>query len=635
MPSAEASSEISGTSPPRSALSIFTGVCVITLVVAVVYGSSLGFDFVIWDDPVNVTQNPYLDPLTPTSLVRFWTRPYQGLYIPLTYTLWAGDTWLSRVGQDFDGRVRFDPRVFHATNLLLFIACSLAIFWMLLELGFRPLPAILGTLLFAVHPTMVESVAWVTEAKGLLCTALGWLAVALYLRARRQMPPQPGTGSTPGSGWATVAFVGALLAKPAAVVVPLWIISLERFWFGASWRDAVRRVGDWLVMSIAWVLITRWVQPATGHSVDVALWQRPFVAGDAVAFYLGKLVWPADLAPDYGRTPEVAFASPWIYIAWLIPVLLIGWAWRTNSPPLRLALAWFFAGLLPVLGLITFHFQAISTVADRYLLIAMTAPALLACWFLSRAGRWASAVAGMILVALAVRSHAQVEHWRDSDALVSYMLEQNPRSFAAHNNMGVLAMQRKDWETAKEHLLKAADLAPDVAQPHVGLGDLFMLQEDLSSAESEYRLAVDSDPQNAAAHASLGHVLAKQKNFAAAIEQYRASLALDRNQPGVVNVLARIRAAQVDPQFRDAKEAVELAELGRDLSSGRTPRPWETLAAAYAEAGRFDDAIASLERCIRVAQEQGYDKFALAANEQIKQYQRGEPLREELPPGLP
>ena len=109
---------------------------------------------------------------------------------------------------------------------------------------------------------------------------------------------------------------------------------------------------------------------------------RPLIAGDAVAFYFYKLIFPWKLSLDYGRTPTYALQQPVIYFLWSIPctLLILAWRFRKQRPHLFVALAIFLIALLPMLGLVTFHFQYYSTVADHYLYLPMLGVALALAW---------------------------------------------------------------------------------------------------------------------------------------------------------------------------------------------------------------------------------------------------------------
>jgi hypothetical protein len=119
-------------------------------------------------------------------------------------------------------------------------------------------------------------------------------------------------------------------------------------------------------------LITRVAQDVRPAGASL-WWQRPFIAGDALAFYLFKTVAPINLCVEYGRTPQLAMSRWWSYFVWAVPVVLLAFSYvnRRRHPTAWLGSLVFVAFLLPTLGLVPFSYQAYSTVADRYAYLSM------------------------------------------------------------------------------------------------------------------------------------------------------------------------------------------------------------------------------------------------------------------------
>src|SRR5205823_5661753 len=159
------------------------------------------------------------------------------------------------------------------------------------------------------------------------------------------------------------------LAKPIAMMTPLIAVAIDGFIFGRFRR----RVIVWFVPAIVCAIIAKRVQPAPYDSIVVPFWGRPIVAGDTIAFYLYKLVWPLRLGVDYGRTPRETLASGWEYLTSSVPlaIAIVLWMKRRKIPFLVAGAIVFMLGMLPVSGLVRFDFQIYSTVADHYLYLPM------------------------------------------------------------------------------------------------------------------------------------------------------------------------------------------------------------------------------------------------------------------------
>ena len=515
-------------------------------------------EFVLWDDNKTIYENPALRSFTLDHLLRFWRAPHMELYIPCTYMLWALTAAMSRwVAPQPTGDTPLDPQFFHSLNLLVHLMTVLVVWRMLCLLlgrtareGQRPAhdptrvrvawAACGGALLFALHPFQVETVAWASGFKDVLCGCLSCIAIWQYLcyarghgEATTSDHPAPVYAPRPlrHYGLATGVFALALLAKPTAVVVPVVAWLLDVWGWPQSWRRRRPAVLAWLVLALLWGVVTMQVQPATQVLFTVPLWARPLIAGDAVAFYLYKGVFPVWLGVDYGRTPEVVLAQNWLWLTGLVPWGLAGWLWcrRARVPWLATAAGVGVAALLPMLGLIPFEFQNYSTVADHYMYLAMLGPACALAWGLARSsGRVLTIGCVVVLAVLGLRSAWQTRYWRTTIALFEHALTVNPGSAVAHNNLGLALTAHNRLTEAVAHYREALRLLPSYALAHYNLGHLLTRQGQPQEAIRHYTEAVRLLPTYAEAHNSLGMALARQGHAQAAITHYTAAL---RTQP--------------------------------------------------------------------------------------------------------
>jgi len=324
---------------------------VLIVVVGTVFGRVGRHEFLAWDDDLHVVQNQQLNPPSWQSLGQFWTEPYGGIYAPLSYTFFTVETLLAREAAPPGRLGKLDPTVFHLGNLLLHIICVLLVFVVLRKLFRHEPAAVAGALLFGLHPAQVESVAWISETRGLLCAAFSLLAIWQYLG-------YVGASASKRSAVihyvvATVAFVLALLAKPAAVAVPLVLVVLDVGLLRRPARRVLLSLGPWFLMAAGFAWLTKHLQPDVPSVFVPPLWARPLIAGDALAFYMYRLFAPLQSAPDYGRAPAVVLKNGWVYIAWLLPVAFLGASACFRNRRIWLVAAGLFAAwLVPVLGLV-------------------------------------------------------------------------------------------------------------------------------------------------------------------------------------------------------------------------------------------------------------------------------------------
>jgi hypothetical protein len=497
--------------------------------VLVTFGGTVGGQWLNLDDDVHVTANPHLNPVTGASLRRLWSAAYEDLYIPLAYTLFAAETQASRLLAGGKETTPPDPWLFHAVSLALH-AANVLLVWSLLQrlVPGGIWPAMAGALLFAVHPLQVESVAWISEQRGLLSATCSLAALALHLAAGR---------SVRGSGrwWtqtvaAALLFGLALLAKPQAVAMPLVAWLLEVFGTGRPARVVARDLLPWFLLAGLATLVVGSLQRAD-RTASVAAWLRPIVAGDAVAFYVAKLVAPFGLCIDYGRTPQAVLAQTtacalavvaWLVLAaiWLVP--------RLRSARLPAAVS--VAALLPVLGFAPFLFQNISTVADRYCYLAMLGPALAATWLtawaLERRSRRPVILATVaVLAVLAATSFVQARTWRNSITLARHAIGVNPASLLGNCNLGAAFLDDDDPRQAVGWLRRAVAASPRHVNANLNLGMALDKLGQLDEAASSYEVVLSLRPAHAEAHNYLGVLHARRGRVAKAAEHFRAAVA--------------------------------------------------------------------------------------------------------------
>jgi tetratricopeptide (TPR) repeat protein len=394
-----------------------------------------------------------------------------------------------------------------------------------------------------------------------------------------------------------VAFVLALLAKPTAIVVPVVVWLLDVWGWPRTWRTRRPAVLAWLVLATLWGVFTMRVQPATTVLFTVPLWARPLIAGDAVAFYLYKCVFPFWLAVDYGRTPEVVLAQSWLWLTGLMPWGLAVWLWckRAQVPWLATAAGVGVAGLLPMLGFIPFEFQNYSTVADHYMYIAMLGPVLALAWGLAQSSSRVLTIGCVVVMAvLGMRSAWQTRYWHTTISLFEHTLTVNPGSAVAHNNLGLALTAQNRIPEAVDHYTEALRLLPSYALAHYNLGHLLTSQGQTQEAIRHYTEAIRLLPTYAEAHNNLGLALANQGRSPAAIAHYTEALRLQPWNADAHNNLgnALLSQGQIPEAMLQYTEALRLQP---DFAEAHN-----NLGTALVNQGRSAEAIAHYTEALRL-----------------------------------
>jgi hypothetical protein len=225
----------------------------------------------------------------------------------------------------------------------------------------------------------------------------------------------------------TLFFVAALLAKPSTVVLPVMVGVIDRIIYRRPLKQIALWTGPWYVFAIVITILAAKIQ-VIEPNVAAPLWARPLIALDALAFYMGKLVFPIGLKFDYGRNPSAVLTDPALhhplYWTWIFPVALAVIIWRSHRKELILAGLIFVLGVLPVLGLKTFAYQYYTTVADRYVYVPMLGVAIAIAWWTERHRSRATAIVTcIVIVILGSLSFVQAQRWTDTETLYTYALD--------------------------------------------------------------------------------------------------------------------------------------------------------------------------------------------------------------------
>jgi len=531
--------------------------------------ASAGF---IWDDDAYVTQNENLRSLA--GLARIWLDPRSiPQYYPLVHTSFWIETRLWGL----------HPAGFHLTNVLLHAVNALLLWRVLAALAVPG--AYLAAAIFAVHPVMVESVAWVTERKNVLSMALALGSIVAYLRFA-PLGDEP-RSPRPARAWAASLglYALALLGKSVVCSVPAVVLVLTWWKRGrVRWND-VKPLLPFFALGIVAAASTIWLERhhvgAAGEEWSLAPVERVLVAGRALWFYAGKLAWPHPLIFFYPRWQPSA-AQAWQFAFPVGAAIAVAALWRARHRIGRGALAavLVFAGVLfPALGFFDVYPFRYSFVADHFQYHASAALiALFAAVCARGAGRFGRAgpVAACVLVAaLALLTFRQTHAYRDLETLYRDVVAKNERAWNAHLNLANLLSSQGRNEEALPFARDAARLAPELADAHNTLGGVLFLVAARDAGSSPRReealraleraIAIEPDHRDALYNAAVAALSLGRPERA--LPHFERLLALD---PASIDaregigrsLLALSRPAEAVTPLRDA---VRLAPDRSDL----------------------------------------------------------------------
>ena len=502
------------------------------LLTALVFADLPSQQFLFWDDNGTITENQRLQPPSVGNMLYFWSHPHMDLYVPVTYTAWSAVAAVAQRPRHAPGAPPLSPAPFKSANLLLHLGAVLVVFALLRRLVKNDWAAFTGALLYGIHPVQVEPVAWISGLKDVLCGLFSLLALWQYLQfAEQSREETPGRHRWLHYGAALAAFALALMTKPVAMALPAAAAALDLWAARRPLPQVLKSLAPWLALALPWMLVTRHFQPAPGVGETHPLWTRPFVAGDALAFYLYHTALPLQLAADYGRTPEWVMRHPWAYVAWLLPAALavVLWRVRKRNPLLLAAAGVSLCAVLPILGFVPFDFQHFSTVSDHYLYLAMFGPALALAWWLSSRPTRAYAPVALALLLLGGQSILQTYHWANNRAFFSHIAEVNPRSWMAHCGLGSVLEAENNWDQAGVEYRQALALNRDDLKSCLGLANVLDATGHHEEAIQRYCEVLSRDPNRAGAHLNLGVTLGAVGRLAEAEREFAEAARLQPN----------------------------------------------------------------------------------------------------------
>ena len=210
-------------------------------------------------------------------------------------------------------------------------------------------------------------------------------------------------------------------------------------------------------------------------------------------------------------------------------------------------------------------------------------------------------------------------------------LEINPNYADAHRNLGRALAMTGQLEQAVPHFEKAVEINPGFAEAHSDLGRLLVVEGQYDQAMPHLEKALAIKPDLVEAHYYLGASLYySQARAQEALAHWREALRVDPNFAPAMNDAAHALAASPDASDRNGAEAVKLAERAVQLSGGRNPVYLDTLAAAYAEVGRFPEAVAAARKALDLAAQQHRGQLVEGLNTRIKLYESQQPYRDAM-----
>jgi tetratricopeptide (TPR) repeat protein len=580
----------------------------------------------IWDDESHLTQNPCV--VGPLGLKEVWTSA-RAVYYPLVLTtFWTVHKF-----------VGLSPWPYHVLNVLLHAGSAVLLWQALRQLNVRG--AWLGAALWALHPVMVQSVAWVTELKNTQSGFFYLLSIFCFLNweekprmtrisrikgAEEVLVKHPRNPRYLWFGLPLLFFLLAILSKPSVVMLPV-VLGLCVWWRKGriSWRDIAALAPFFLISALAsaWTILEqKFHAGATGAEWAQTWPERFIIAGRAIWFYLAKLAWPYPLIFIYPRwkinsSQLIAYLPLIAAVAGLLALWMIRAKWSRVA---FFAAAYYVVSLFPVLGFFSVYFFRYSFVSDHFQYLASMGPLALAgagivmgCRRLSATRRPSAlsstsrheavvttplvGICAVVLLSLVFLTWRQTGVYHNVVSLYTATLTKNPGCWMAHYNLGIALNDRGDVDEAIAHYRQAVELRPSYAEAHYNLARLLVQKGQVDEAVAHYQKALEINPADAAAHNNLGATLLANGRVDEAIAHYQKALAI---QPDYADASCNLASALLSKGALDDSIAHYFACLA--VSPDQAEAQYN-LASALFRTGRMDEAIAHYQKALELRPE--------------------------------
>ncbi len=722
-------------------------ICVfLALATLTAYWSVKNNDFIMYDDGVYIYENPHVySGLSRENIVWALTAVHAGNWHPLT--------WMSHMLDcDVFG---LNPAGHHLVNLALHIANTILLLTILLKMTGEVRPSALTSLLFALHPIHVESVAWAAERKDVLSTLFWMLTILNY--HRYVLKP-----CTTRYLLVMLTFALGLTAKPMLVTLPCVLLLLD-YWplrrFGrhqftkqhgpalgkntppaTTLRRLITEKIPMFVLVTMSCVITFSAQRSQGAVIELERISVFCRLGNVILSYcryLLKTLWPSDLAVLYPlNLNEITSISVTLGLGLITAVSIVALTLARRHPYLIIGWLWYLGTLVPVAGFVHVGAQGY---ADRYTYVPLIGIFICFSWGFSRIGsRSKSTIPDNLMIiaitaALIPLTRHQVGLWRNSKTLFTHTVNRTTNNFLMHENLaivlhkegmkddalmhfrevvrikpdyvngqrhlGAILASRGEMIQAVSHLQKAISLNPDYAVAHfdlgrvyaqmnkpedatrhlkivldlipvhkrarLDLGTLLMVQQHYRDAIACYSEGIAIHPESAEMHRALGDALVyagehtsaipryhralelgskhdkmysqlatamiKTGRHDEAVDVYRAAIANSPDDVACLNGLAWLLATSPHTHIRNGVDAVRLTERAAVLTGYTNPAVLDTLAAAYAEIGDFDNAVETAGKASDIAAKELPDNVAAEIRNRIACYRDHRPYRQSTP----
>jgi len=525
----------------------------IAIATFIAYLPALQGTFTNWDDMVYVSSNPYITSLSFKNLGAIFTENYMGNYHPLAMLSLSMDYQVNK----------FNPFVFHLTNILIHIFNSILVLMVLKRLTGKLQIAVIAALIFGVHALHVESVAWISERKDVLYTFFYLLSLYSYIR---YVPER----DRKWFGVSLLFFLLSCLSKGQAVSLAVTLFLVD-IYMGRKWTDLkiVLEKVPFLLLALIFGVIAFRAQLGADATImaNFPIQQRFAFASYGMVMYIMKLFYPFSLSAYYPYPIiECAGEVPFLYWFCILPalavivVLLVSWK---RSKPLFFGLGFFLLNIVLLLQLLP---VGGAIMADRYAYIPSIGYCFLAGFYLSdrkyiksEKAAW-GIVAGYALM-LMFLTFQQTKIWRNSNTLWSDAITKNDRIPIAWYNRGNTRMDSADYKGAIADYTECLNIDSRFWRAYINRGNARSKVQDYVGSIEDFNAMIQVDSM--AVNAYINRAMSRRMlhDYENSLKDYNIAIRMKPEQMELYTSRANLKSdmKDYDGAISDFDQALKLS----------------------------------------------------------------------------
>lgn len=550
------------------------------------FSPTLNYDFVNWDDPLNILENPNLQTFDWASLKGIFTSTVIGNYNPLTIFSFAIEKAIFGL----------NPTVFHFNNLLLHLICIFLVYRIALSLKLTTTAAVIVTLLFAIHPMRVESVTWITERKDVLFGAFYLGAIFQYIRYSTSQPKQPKIY------WSILLlFILSLLSKIQAVALPLSFLAID-YWFKRpiKWNLVIEKIPYFalsLLIGVIGVVLLK-QEGSLEEEAAFSFIDRLFIGGYSYFIYLVKFIFPYDMSPLYPYPSSISTA---FYVGTIISLLLVGgvfYAFKKGYRVFVFSFAFFTFNVFFVLQMLG---AGQGFLADRFTYIPYLGLFIgIGYGFQKLTANNKSLTKllpfgiGAYLLLFSYLTWQQNKVWRNGETLWTKAIQYNKKSVTGWANRADYYQDSKQYNKAIADYEQAIAVAPDKNTIYNSMGKTYFDMGQVQKAIEKYNIGINLPKPFGELLINRGVAYGVQKQFDLALADINKGLSLDEDNAN--GLLSRGLIYYSQNQLTKA-----IPDLKKYLTNHEgTAENWFILGLSYRNSGDAKSAIPAYSRAIQI-----------------------------------